>query len=490
MARENQGLQIGLIVFVMFTIILGVTTFMFSKEYGKQKAAAADSEKKASEANSALSQSESENMRLKVLVGHAETATLQAVDEQFNTDMATFAKNLNNADPNYRIVCKWLFEEVQRKNDELSDVKVTLQQVKDQNSSLEAAKETQIKQLSDRAKKAEDELASLSAAFQQAQATLSTTNTNLQAANAKAVKEKQAVATQATAEKAGFEKEIKNLKTTIGSLYEKIDQMDPIVVDHPDGLITYAGRGNTVSINLGRADGLERLTNFAVFARDMTDVTTAGRKGAIEVIDLDDHSAVAQIVDEDVSNPILAGDKIFTPLWSPGERQHFALTDGMDLNDDGKSDVDELRNLITSNGGIVDFWLDDAGKKYGEITMNTTFLVEGAAPDDGSTMERLNARKWILDEAKKFNLRKLSLEEMLNRMGYQRKVHVVRYDSKANPADFRPKPPEGVPRVSSGRVSGLFQDRTPVKRVTPVTPEAPEKPATTAPAKPAVDNAY
>ena len=38
MARENQGLQIALIVFVMFTIILGVTTFMFSKEYSKAEA--------------------------------------------------------------------------------------------------------------------------------------------------------------------------------------------------------------------------------------------------------------------------------------------------------------------------------------------------------------------------------------------------------------------------------------------------------------------
>ena len=29
MARENQGLQIALIVFVMLTIILGVTTYLF-----------------------------------------------------------------------------------------------------------------------------------------------------------------------------------------------------------------------------------------------------------------------------------------------------------------------------------------------------------------------------------------------------------------------------------------------------------------------------
>ena len=33
MARENQGLQIALIVFVMLTLILGVTTYLFFRQY-------------------------------------------------------------------------------------------------------------------------------------------------------------------------------------------------------------------------------------------------------------------------------------------------------------------------------------------------------------------------------------------------------------------------------------------------------------------------
>ena len=33
MARENQGLQIALIIFVMLTIVLGVTTFIFYHKY-------------------------------------------------------------------------------------------------------------------------------------------------------------------------------------------------------------------------------------------------------------------------------------------------------------------------------------------------------------------------------------------------------------------------------------------------------------------------
>ena len=464
MARENQGLQIALIVFVMFTIIFAVLTFMFSKEYTKEKGLREAAEATAAEESTTARGLQDENMQLKVVVGHPETATLETVDQQFKTDMLTFAQNFNDDSPNYRLVCQWLFDEVQRKNKALADEKLRVQQVKDQNAALEAAKEKQIQQLMARAKKAETDLTQQIAAFKQAQVKLDKTNDELRLSHDKVVKDSQVELAKADVNIKKMEKEVTGKNIRIAELYRKIDELDPVSVEQPDGLVTYVGRGGTVSINLGRADGLARLTNFAVYAKDMTDVTSAGRKGAIEVIDLDDHSAVAQIIDEEVSDPILPGDKIFTPLWKPGQREHFALTCGMDMDGDARSDVDELRNLIAANGGIVDFWLDDEGNKYGEIKNDTKYLVIGERPTDGSTTARINARKWILGEQKRLNLRTMSLDELLNRMGYKRKVHVVRYDSKANPNDFRAKAPEGIPRVSSGQVSDLFQKRDPPRR--------------------------
>lgn len=463
MARENQGLQIALIVFVMFTIILGVTTFMFSKEYSKAKAAEETATAKAAEEAATSKELQNENNRLKVVVGHAEVATLSEVDEQFNKDMQTYAQNYNDAEPNYRIICDWLFREVQRKNSALSAEKARVQKYKDDIAVLEDTKQKLVAKFEAEAKKAQADLAQQIAAFSQAQVKLKGINDTLTKSKKKAEDERGVVQANAEMAIAKKDKELKNQGALIAKLYQTIDELDPAVVEQPDGIITYAGRGDTVSINLGRADGLSRLTNFAVFAKDMTDVTSAGRKGAIEVINLDDHSAVARIIDEDVSNPILPGDKIFTPLWKPGQREHFALTCGMDLNDDNRSDIDELRNLITANGGEVDFWLDDAGNKYGQMTSETDYLIIGERPTDGSTTERINARKAVLAEQKRLNIRTMSLEEMLNRMGYKRQVHVVRYDSKANPNDFRAKAPEGVPRESSGHVSDLFEKRNPPK---------------------------
>jgi hypothetical protein len=465
MARENQGLQIALIVFVMFTIILGVTTFMFSKEYTKAKAAEEGATAKAAEEAATAKELQSENNRLKVVVGHAEVATLSEVDEQFNTDMQTFAQNYNPADPNYRIICQWLFDEVQRKNSALSAEKARVQKYKDDIAVLEDTKQKQVAKFEDEAKKAQADLAQRMAAFEQALVKSRGIEDTLTKSKKKAETERGVIKADLELAIANKTKELNNQGTLIAKLYDTIDKLDPAVVEQPDGLVVHVDRNRTVSINLGRADGLSRLTNFAVFAKDMTDVTTAGRKGAIEVIALDDHSAVAQIIDDSDSNPILPGDKIFTPLWKPGQREHFALTCGMDLNDDNRSDIDELRNLITGNGGVVDFYLDDAGNKYGQMTEETDYLIIGERPTDGSTTERINARKAVITEQKRLNIRTMSLEEMLNRMGYKRQVHVVRYDSKANPNDFRAKAPEGVPRESSGRVSDLFEKRNPPKPV-------------------------
>ena len=76
-------------------------------------------------------------------------------------------------------------------------------------------------------------------------------------------------------------------------------------------------------------------------------------------------------------------------------------------------------------------------------------------------LDRLTARTKVIEEAKMYGLKIISLTDLLNGMGYVRTTAVVRFGSQANPNDFRAKPPEGVPRVSSGTVSDLFQQRNP-----------------------------
>jgi len=93
MARENQGLQIALIIFVVLTIALGVTTFLFFRSYEeadlKAKANLAEATK-----NEAMARDKQEKLNhLKQLLGFAITETMDSIDEAAAQDMQTMAAN-------------------------------------------------------------------------------------------------------------------------------------------------------------------------------------------------------------------------------------------------------------------------------------------------------------------------------------------------------------------------------------------------------------
>ena len=114
---------------------------------------------------------------------------------------------------------------------------------------------------------------------------------------------------------------------------------------------------------LGTADSLRRQVTFSVFDADLHDAAKSKKKGSIEVTRLlSDHMAEARITKDDPKNPILTGDNIYSQIWHRGKKLHFALTGLIDIDGDGQSDLQLARDLIELNGGIVDAYLDEAGK--------------------------------------------------------------------------------------------------------------------------------
>ncbi len=104
----------------------------------------------------------------------------------------------------------------------------------------------------------------------------------------------------------------------------------------------------------------------------------------------------------------MAGDKVFTPLWSPGQQNHFALTGIMNLDGDGRNQLSVVRGLINQNGGMVDCELDEQGHKQGQITADTRFIVVGDAPDK-SSHEFMKNHGDILRDAERYQVHKLTL---------------------------------------------------------------------------------
>jgi hypothetical protein len=222
---------------------------------------------------------------------------------------------------------------------------------------------------------------------------------------------------------------------------------DVKIVSMADGKITWVNqKTRTVWLNQGQADGLIRQTSFSVVAANENNPASAPKKAKIEVTSIQGpHLSEARIVDDDIRNPIMPGDQILSPVYSPGRAQHFALAGFMDLNKDGLSDRATVRDMIRMNGGVIDAEVADDGTITGEITSFTNFLVKGDRATDKTVTEAvMNGIQAIEKQAKTYAVRTMSLGDLIIQMGYQSPDRVVNLDKNARAEDFRARFPDGV----------------------------------------------
>lgn len=469
MARENQGLQIALIIFVMLTIVLGVTTFIFFRRYDETMADAKAKTEQATKASTDLGNEKAEKEKLKKLLGFPETDKIDTIEEQSRADFTPYRDKYPEENLTYRQLVKDLHDQIGELNKLLADEKDEVQTLKDQNERRIEEIKPQIEVASAARDKAAADLEAERKQYNDAASKFGEQQNKLAAALEKARKEGEAQVAKLQGQLEEVNLQIQRLNQLNVAIGKKLDDVVKETFEVADGEVTWVNQRNgTVWVSLGRADGLRRQTSFAVYASDTNDVSKAGKKGSVEVTQIwGDHVAEARIVEDLITDPIMPGDKIHTPIWSPGERRRFALTGDLDLDGDGKSDLQKVLNLISLNGGLVDCYLDDKtpqiltgeGKPGGKIDLNTRFLVVGAAPEGAASRERLDSYSRMIGEARKIGIKEIPLKELLFQMGWRESTPVVTFGPGANPADFRPLPQEGVAPVSGGDVSGLFRDR-------------------------------
>jgi len=464
MARENQGLQIGLIVFVMLTIALGVTTYLFYRNWDEAAIKAKAASDEAAKNSATAAKNAEDAAELKRMIGVAATENVATFrDGPFKEDMKNFGGAWPEAVRFYRPLLEKMAKTINEKNDALTDAKAEVPKRDDEYKKRVAANEQQVKQFQDAASKASRDLAEERSKFKNERERITQESATYQANLQTSRKTASDTVAKIEAKLVNATKIIKELRNTKEELGSKIAQLTEGTMGTANGEISWVNqRGGTVWINLGRADALSRQVTFSVFPADSTDVKRS--KAGIEVTQiLGDHLAEARILDDDANDPIIPGDKIFTPLWSPGERRHFALAGFIDLDGDGQSDLATVTNLITAAGGVVDCYIADAGKDKnkvkGAIDVNTNCLIVGAAPDEKGDPGQRDAFTRILREADQFRLPKLQIGDFLQRIGWKNMSSVVRYGRGANPNDFRAKADDAVPRKSNGNTSDVFKDR-------------------------------
>ena len=463
-SSENQGLQIALIIFVMLTIVLSVTTFVFFRSYEEADTKARNDSKNAAEKEAALRTAATEIASLKKFIGVSEQAKIEEVDATFKGDMTNFVAGIPEEKKFYRPALEYTYNTLHEKDQELASAREEIEKVKAERAQVEAAKQAQVAAAEQKQQQAAEQLAEAQKVFEaerlKKDQELDAIKGELDAKIAKydeleAEKKKEIDALSADRNK---------LQAINEGLNKKVTDLDPTSgFEVPDGKIVWVNqKARSVWINVGQADGLQRQVTFSVVDSGDDVGGDQKTKGRIEVTEiLGPHFAQARILEDELYNPIVQDDKIFTPLWQPGRSESFALVGKFDLDGDDVDDRDVIHDLIRMAGGRIDAEVSLDGKQTGELTMNTRYLVEGSPPDDKSVE---GAFSKMHEEAQRLGVRTLTLAKFLDHIGWKASTDTLKFGRRGNAEGVPVEPPDGGRGVSSGNVTDLFRVRRPPGR--------------------------
>lgn len=455
-SSKPTAVHFTLVFFVLVSAILGVLFFVTQRSLDEKLA---DLKKKTDElgnANTGLTRASEQINALKKLVG------LEFEDVGETDPKATSVIGAANAvmptDAPQRALVPVLIKTAEERTTAFSDRDSAKTEAQASQANLAAAnsvneeklkaeadaRSKSEKDLADLAKVKDDEIKKKESDINELKTAIANVQTELDQANDSRLK---------------IEKELNGriaaLTSTNTSLARRLEETLLTSFEVPDGIIRSVNHdARLVWINLGHSDNLHTRTQFSVYtkansgvARGLNDI-----KGAIEVTRiLEPHLAECKILRDDIYNPIGTGDPVYTPLWSPGGTEQFAIVGKIDIDGDGISDRDRFHELITSVGSAISNEVDDQGVLLvnGQqadkpiIDETTKFLIVGRIPDFSDAVvpeekdmikKMYDHKRSMEDAAREHAVRVVKLTDFLAWVGYvpERRLYVPGGEGKFN----------------------------------------------------------
>jgi cell division protein FtsL len=436
-ARQDQTLQIFLIIFIFAFLVTAVVAYLGWRGYSEASATVTSLNTKMQEKNTENQNQKTELEDLRQVIGFGRNDNAADVKKATEEDMKTYGGSV--ADENsrtYRKVLETVFNEGQATAAREAKTKSEKKVVEERLTAKENETKAMIEKYNAQAKKAQEDAQTQQIGFNEYRKSLDAAQDGLKKSLAD---QRTHYETQIT-DKDG---QIKTLHDQVGKLEKANRNLIDTRKDEPgssevaDGKIMYVNQSGLVWINLGTADSLRRQVTFSVFDADQHDAAKATKKGTLEVTKLmSDHMAEARITSDDPKNPMLPGDNIYSQVWHRGKQLHFALAGVVDIDNDGQSDLELARALIAQNGGILDAYETDDGKVQGELTAITRYLVLGDIPD--STVHGAMQAKFfeMSKTASGYGVQTITLPQFLDQMGYRPQERTVRLGTGSNASDF------------------------------------------------------
>ncbi|WP_428303752.1 hypothetical protein [Lacipirellula sp.] len=463
-AKENQGLQAVVIVLTILLLLIGVGLVLVNNSRKTYLAERDAARAETNDANSKVAKAEAEAGNYKNWIGFKEDALFESLQPQFDEDMKRFGIGDDDASKHYKTMLENVFEEKEKLVKNEVNTKAEVKSLKEKLVALEAEKDARVKEHLAALEKAKQDLADVQAKSKQQYDEISAKNTAIAASMEKDRATHAEAMSKLEAEKSTAENASIKQERMITKLQEGLPKVDAFA-QPADGRITWVNqRHGKVWIDLGSDDGLRPQVTFSVAGEGNADAEAAAKKGSIEITRIiDGHMAEAQITSDDPKNPILTGDRIFSQVWDRGRTVGFAIAGEIDLDKDGKDDLQKLKNIIAASNGRVDAAINDAGTLDGELKLETRYLVLGEYPDGTQARDQAIRETWntLSEDAGRLGIETIPLDEFIKLMGWRvdNRSIVMGYGSRSE--DFPPeKLGEQLPRKTV-QPAGVFKKRTP-----------------------------
>ena len=485
-ANKPGAVHYSLILFVMLSVILGITTYMFHRESSDKFAEIAKLNEENQKLNKVQKTLDEQIQALKNKVG----IKFDVVDDPNNREnQATVVRGLDAemlaAGPD--VAGATAFETLRKLKEKLD---ATLSDRKSKEDKI-AVLENEVRKLKEQYQQQVDNYSKQTKDAEREKLTVigdREEKINAKIQDIATIKAKYNAATaELEQEKESREKErklkdsqISNLEIRIDILKDKIDNLEKLSFEVADGVIRRVEPASgTVWINLGEADYLKPRMTFSVYAKENLGVGRGKEdiKGKIEVTRiLGPHMAEAKVIEEDLYRPMVSEDLIYTPIWDPGRIEKISIVGTMDFDGDGRSDREQLHQMMALAGCVIDNEVDDEGEripKDGKITVQTKFLVKGDIPELQNVIgeeEKAKVHKILRNyddmqkEARANGVRVIKLNDFLAYIGYHNKRRTFMpgqqrpYNLKAGAASESAKGAQSD-RSSNGNVSGSFSKK-------------------------------
>ena len=452
-ARENQGLQIAVMIFFFLVVLLAASTYYFFKQDKDAQSIIASLEKDVKDRKGAYENQYKLNTQYKSLLGFTDQDKWAAVETARGEDYEGYGEGLDKETMNYRTIVAHLHGEAKASNVNHAAAVAREDELRAELARLQSVSQERYAVIDRKLKTVTTDYAGARAKIRADVDRMVKENREYQNKLVAAQTKVDQVVAKGSQVRTEQGKIIARQKEINQGLQDKIARTEDKRFEHADGSVTYVDQADRiVRINLGSNDNLKVQTVFSIYSSDASNLTSAERKGSVEITRImSPNLAEARILDDFVSNPIMPNDQIYSPVWQRGQQDGFALVGFMDLNDNGRSDRATVRQLVLRNGGKIDMELSDAGKVTGKLDPATKYIVVGERPSDTSNTRLLEQYSALTDRAREFGIEQMTLRKFTDMMGYYPEERTVPLGTGASPDDFkaRPETPEGEPKFRS-----------------------------------------